>query len=99
MIALGSQTSSTMTLGLQSFLTGDVQTIVKSIAHRCDELGKQHQEYLKRLSDYGWFWSPDTPLAQLRLFANALEATASFEQDVSKYFGVAKPIAIPPRPS
>ena len=73
--------------GLQSFLTGDVQTIVKSIAHRCEELGKQHQEYLKRLSDYGWFLSPDMPLAHLRLFANALEATASFEHSaIRSYF-------------
>ena len=73
--------------GFRSFLTPEVQKKVKSIVLRCEELGKQHQECLKKLSDNGWFWSPDTPIEQLRVFADSLGANASLEKGaIRSYF-------------
>ena len=71
----------------QSFFTAEVQEKVKSIERRCNELGKQYLECLKKLSDNGWFLSPDTPVEQLRTLADSLEANTSFaEGAISSYF-------------
>ena len=71
----------------QSFFTPEVEKKLKSIERRCDELGKQHLECLKTLSDNGWFLSPDTPIEQLRNLADSLEANTSFAKGaISSYF-------------
>ena len=81
------QRRSITTAGRQSFFTAEVQKKVKSIERRCNELGKQHLECLKKLSDNGWFLSPDTPVEQLRTLADSLDANTSFaEGAIRSYF-------------
>ena len=88
LIAASLQQGRPITSGrLQSFLTPEVQKKIKSIVRRCEELDKRHQECLKKLSDHGWFWSPDTPIEQLRRFADSLGEKASCEKGaISSYF-------------
>ena len=81
------QGRSITTGGRPSFFTPEVQKKLKSIERRCDELGKQHLECLKKLSDNGWVLSPDTPIEQLRTLADSLEANTSFARGaISSYF-------------
>ena len=88
LIALYLQQGRLMTgRGRQSFLTPEVQEKLKSIERRCHELGEQHLECLKKLSDNGWFLSPDTPIEQLRTLADSLGANASFAKGaIRSYF-------------
>ena len=88
LIASWLQQGRSITIGWrQSFFTPEVQKKLKSIERRCDELGKQHRECLKKLSDSGWFLSPDTPIEQLRTLADSLGANASFAKSaIRSYF-------------
>ncbi len=90
LIALWPQQGRFKTTGWrQLFDTPEVQNANRSITRRCEELYRQHLDCLQKLSDVGWFFSPDTPIEQLRDLANSLGTNTCFANGVIRsYFQV-----------
>ena len=72
----------TSTRGLVQVLsTPEFNKMIESIKLRLEELYKQQQECLKKLSDKGWYFRPDMPIGQLLRLTDSLGVNDGCEND------------------
>ena len=57
---------------VQILSSPEFKTIIESITLQLEESSKQRQKCLKKLSDIGWYFSPDLPIGQLLRLADSL---------------------------